>query len=524
METSRRDFLKGAGVLAASAAAMAGLSMTGCAAEEPAATYETKYTCDVVIAGGGIGGLAAAVSAVEAGANVILVEASGKVGGTSRFAAGAFGPRFGTDWEAAYAKAPMSDVELGKIVVEGWDPYVEWIEGLGLTIEPLGQGAYVWMGGERQGQGSKSFTDEYLQQFGQIFTDKGGTTLVSTRAVKILTDDKGAAIGLRVQDANGVYEIAAKSVILATGGWQCDKEMLTKYISRHADLAQAQCVPYLDGSGIKMGVEVGAQLSRSFGSFYGHPQPWPVNYLNGIDTPAGYEALENVDEAHVMYYGTTEHSIQGMGVYLNMDGKRFVNEGLGSSLVNQEVMQQQYCRAYLILDQAQRDIIAATPFFVAAVIGGDRIDNMKAKGMTVIEGATIDELLANVFASHGGSEFNVANAAATIAEYNAQVKAGNAATMEIPHTFAIPATPVESGPFYAIPVVAGIMATFGGLKINTDCAVMSTAGTPIANLYAVPGAAGGIMNGDYWCVMSGYSVLGKLAGANAAANGAAATA
>ena len=321
MQSTRRDFLKGAGVLAG-AAAMAGLTMTGCAESKPAATYETKHTCDVVIAGGGIAGLAAAVSAVEAGANVILVEASAKVGGTSRFAAGAFGPRFGTDWEAAYAKAPMSDIELGKTVVEGWDPYVAWIEGLGLTIEPLGQGAYVWMGGERQGQGSKSFTDEYLQQFGQIFTDKGGVTLTSTRAIKVLTDEKGAATGLRVQDAEGVYEIAAGSVILATGGWQCDKEMMTKYVARHADLSQAQCVPYLDGSGIKMGVEVGAQLSRSFGSFYGHPQPWPINYLNGIDTPEGYEALENVDEAHVLYYGTTEHSIQGMGVYLNMEGKR----------------------------------------------------------------------------------------------------------------------------------------------------------------------------------------------------------
>ena len=513
----RRDFLKGAGVLAAGAAALAGMSMTGCAAEEKPAAFETKYTCDVVIAGAGIGGLAAAVAAAEAGANVVLVEASAKVGGTSRFAAGAFGPRFGTDWAAAYASAPMSDPELGKIVVEGWDPYVEWIEGLGLTIEPLGQGAYVWMGGERQGQGSKSYTDEYLQQFGQIFTDKGGTTLVSTRAIKVLTDEKGAATGLRVQDANGVYEIAAGAVILATGGWQCDKEMCTKYIARHADLSQAQCVPYLDGSGIKMGVEVGAQLSRSFGSFYGHPQPWPVNYLNGIDTVEGYEAMENVDEAHIAYYGTTEHSIQGMGVYLNMEGKRFVNEGLGSSLVNQEVMQQQYCRAYLILDAAQRQVIANTAFFVAAVKGGDRIDNMKEMGCTVIEAATIEELVDGIYASHGGSEFNKANALATMAEYNAAVKAGNATTMEIPHTFAIPATPVEVGPFVAIPVVAGIMATFGGLKINGNCEVISTANAPIANLFAVPGAAGGIMNGDYWCVMSGYSVLGKIAGEKAAA-------
>ena len=242
------------------------------------------------------------------------------------------------------------------------------------------------MGGKRDAeQGSKSFTDEYLQQFGQVFADKGGTTLTATRAVKVLTDETGKAVGLRAEDAEGVFDIEAKSVILATGGWQCDKEMCTKYLGRHADLSQAQCVPYLDGSGIKMGVEVGAQLSRSFGSFYGHPQPWPMTYLNGVDTPEGYEAVENVDDVHILYYGTTEHSIQGMGVYVNVQGERFVNEGLGSSLVNQEVMQQYMARAYLILDEGVRDIIRQTPFCNAAVIGGDRIDHMIEKGMTVVQ-------------------------------------------------------------------------------------------------------------------------------------------
>ena len=82
----------------------------------------------------------------------------------------------------------------------------------------------------------------------QVFADKGGTTLTATRAVKVLTDETGKAVGLRAEDAEGVFDIEAKSVILATGGWQCDKEMCTKYLGRHADLSQAQCVPYLDGS------------------------------------------------------------------------------------------------------------------------------------------------------------------------------------------------------------------------------------------------------------------------------------
>lgn len=517
MEQTRRDFLRGAGIVAAGVGALAGTAALAGCTSEPAAkeAFETKHECDVVIAGAGIGGLAAAVSAAEKGANVILVEASTHVGGTSRFAAGAFGPRFGADWEAAYAKAPMSDQVLGKLICDKWSEYVEWISGLGMTTEELAPNSpYVWMGGKRPAEeGSKSYTDEYLQQFGDVFAQQGGTTLLSTRAVKLITDDAGTITGLIAENAEGPFAIKANAVILATGGWQCDKEMCTKYLGRHADLSQAQCVPYLDGAGIKMGVEVGAQLTRSFGSFYGHPQPWPTNYLKGIDTAEGYEAVENVDDVHVLLYGTTGHSIQGMGVYVNTDGKRFVNEGLGSSLVNQEIMQQHMARAYLIVDEGVRDIIRKTPFCNAAIIGGDRIDHMIEMGMTVVQADTLEDLGAKIVAETAdGVTFNPVNMVATIADYNDAATAGTAGALEVPHLGVAPATPLATPPFYAIPVVSGIMATFGGLQINPDTQVIGTDATPIAGLYAVPGVAGGIMNGDYWCVMSGYSVLGRISG------------
>ena len=91
------------------------------------------------------------------------------MGGTSRFAAGAFGPRFGTAWEDTYAKVPLSDPELSAVVLDGWEETLAWVQGLGLTTEPLAEGSsYVWMGGRRpEEQGSKSYTDEYLQQFGR---------------------------------------------------------------------------------------------------------------------------------------------------------------------------------------------------------------------------------------------------------------------------------------------------------------------------------------------------------------------
>ena len=77
-------------------------------------------------------------------------------------------------------------------------------------------------------------------------------------------------------------------------------------------------------------------------------------------------AVEGAEAAGEL--GAGLHS-QGMGVYVNVSGKRFVNEGLGSSLVNQEVMQQPMARAYLILDEGVRNLIRETPFCNAAVIG-----------------------------------------------------------------------------------------------------------------------------------------------------------
>lgn len=182
-----------------------------------------------------------------------------------------------------------------------------------------------------------------------------------------------------------------------------------------------------------MGVEVGGQLSRSFGSFYGHPQPWPMDYLKGIDTPEGYEALTDIDEAHVMYYGTTEHSIQCVGVYVNVHGKRFVNEGLGSSLVNQEVMQQPMARAYLILDEALRELIRQTPFFNAAVIGGDRIDNMIERGMTVVQADTLEELGAKIVAETAdGVAFNANAMLRTIGRVQRGCQGGHGRSAGLP--------------------------------------------------------------------------------------------
>ena len=156
-----------------------------------------------------------------------------------------------------------------------------------------------------------------------------------------------------------------------------------------------------------------------------------------------------------------------------------MNEGLGSSLVNQEVMQQYMARAYLILDEGVRDIIRQTPFCNAAVVGGDRIDHMIEKGMTVVQADSLEELGAKIVAETAdGVSFNANNMVATVNAYNEAAAAGTADKLDVPHLGVVPATPLVTPPFYAIPVVGGIMATFGGLKINTEAQVIGTERPP----------------------------------------------
>lgn len=515
MVASRRNFIAGAAGVAG-AAAVAGAVASQARAEEAAAPA-ADYECDVVVAGAGIGGLAAAVASVEAGASTILVEASGHVGGTSRFAAGAFGPRFGVNWDDVYAKVPLSDPDLGKAVCVNWEETAAWVGELGLTVEELAPGSsYLWMGGRRpEEQGSKSYTDEYLQQFGQIFNDKGGTTLLSTKATEVVLDEAGKPCGIKCTDASGAkITISAKQVIIATGGFQCNKEMMVRYLGRWADVSQAQCVPYLDGSGIIMAQNVGAKLSKAFGAYYGHPQPWPQSSYCLYDTPEAYEAVENVDDVHLAYYGATVHAIQTLGIYTNCEGKRFVDEGLTSSLVNQEIMQQYMGRAYLFFDEAAHQVMVETAYCNAAIVGGDRLAWLQEHGATVVQADTLEELADKVKSETvSGDKFNAGGFLKTAAEWNDAVANDTTGDLEVPVTSGYPLT---TPPFYCIPVVAGVMATFGGIKIDVNSQVIGLDDRPIEGLWAVPGAAGGIMEGDYWCVMSGYTVMGRIAGINAA--------
>ena len=529
MDTTRRDFLKSAalGTVVAGSLGVAG-AMVGCSSEPAeASAVEKRYEVDVVIAGAGTGGLSCALTALQDGASVVLLEASRQLGGTSRMAVGTMGMRFGNDYENTMKMAPLSDPVKSKIVMDNWAEYKDWIAANGFYTEdhlPKNPGTYLWLGGKKaEPYVLKADCCAYYDAFGEAITAAGGTILTETKAKKLLTDIDGNVIGIRCFDANGDFDIMAKSVVLATGGFQNNKEMMTRYCGVEADCSFPQCVPYLDGAGIRMAEAIGARMSSGTATFYGHHQSYPWALADDAKNPEKYEDMD-IELVHSMYLGSAASGFQDRGIICNLEGKRYFDESQESFLINQYTCKQKHACGYIIIDQGVRDGLKGWRSMNGCT-SEERIDWLEKNGAPVLKADTIDELADKIVELTTSAEkFNKNNFLKTFNEYNAAVDAGTVDQLEIPKHNPNSIFKLDNPPYYCFPVVAGIMGTFGGLDITNEGEVINTLGDTIPNLYAVPGCAGGIMHTEYWCVISGYSIFGRLIGHEAASHAAAATA
>ncbi len=344
---TRREFAKGAAGVAGVAAVGALASCVPLPAATPAAPtpapQKWDYEADVVVAGAGVAGLPAAVTAVQAGVDVILIEASKKVGGTGLYSSAGIGLMSYLTYEDMMKKVPFTDPKLGRALYENWEDFKSWLTATGVPYEYSGN--YVRMGGVPIPEGPRL----YFGALQSAFETRGGKLLLKTKAVKLFANQQGAIVGIRAVGPNGALDIKAKAVILATGSIQANKEMLVKYVGPYADLTASRSVPYDDGSGLLMGVEVGALLSRSFTSFYGHSQAWPLIIPQD---PEAWEAMD-IGLLHDLMAAIQMYSNQCIAV--NLNGERCVDESIGDDITANACAKQPEARLFIILDQQIRD-------------------------------------------------------------------------------------------------------------------------------------------------------------------------
>ncbi len=443
----------------------------------------TEYKTDVVIVGSGGAGMTAALFAAENGANVVLLEKTGYMGGATLMSAGII-PATGTKQQKdakiddsienfkldIFRAANYSqDKDMVETVASEAKLTIEWLESIGVKFNLItnalyyGQSNYRMHIAEGSGAGMTAKIIEAVKKNPKI------TVLNFTAGTGLITDKEGVN-GIRAKKSNGEeIEIYASKVILATSGFASNEEMLKKYIPEIVD-AYPLTAPGATGEGIVWGQKLGAEL-KNMHAYQGH-------------------AVFNLQTK-----GSMDLSILSRGgILVNKDGKRFTNEIMGYSELTPHVVNQKDATAYILFNKENAEKTGNFKNYTSAGI--------------VLEGKNISEIAKAMKVD--GKELEK-----TIKTYNEGIEKGEDVfnRTKLPKNF--------HGPYYAIEITGDLRHTQGGLVITLDGEVKKENGDKIPNLYAAGGVTEGFSGAGGPNYMSGNGLLqafvfGRRAGISAA--------
>ena len=456
-------------------------------AEEPAEKTEEELEADVVIVGAGGAGLTAAVRATQEGAKVLVLEKMPMVGGNSLKASGGMNCA-GTKFQEAQGITDsgveefiedtmngghqLNDPDLVRTMAENSSDAVDWLESIGAPLPKVaatGGTTHKYLHSPEDGSPVGAYLVEKLNAEAERL---GIEIMLNTKATEIIMED-GAAAGVMAEDAEHVYTVKAGAVILATGGFGANFELMTSF-DPSLENAVTTNHPGATGDGIMMAEAVGAAT---------------------VD-------MEQIQLHPTVYQETSmlvSEKMRSLGAILvNQEGKRFCNDLATRDAVSAAELKQTGGLAYIIFDQNLVDNNASAKTY---------IENGMAS-----EGSTYEELAENI----GLDEEACANFVQTMETWNAAVASG--VDEEFGRDNGMDAD-LSTAPFYAIKIAPGIHHTMGGIKINTDTEVISTEDEVIPGLYAAGETTGGVHGGNRigGNAVCDFVVFGRIAGNNAAA-------
>jgi len=484
---------------------------------------------DVVVVGAGNAAFCAALAAREKVAKVLVLERApeDESGGNSRFTAGLMRVAysgvedlkrvmpelsaeeiartdFGTYTEEQFlddmarVTEYRCDPDLTEILVKRSLETVAWMRTKGVRFTAAwGRQAFniggkfkFWGGLTVEAVGGGPGLVESLTNAAR---KNGIEVWYAARVVDLIRDDEGVK-GVRVKRSGKTVEVRAKSVVLAAGGFQANPEWRARYLGPGWELAKVRGTRFNTGDVIQMALDAGAAPAGNWSGC--HAVAWERNAPEFGDLAIGDQFQK--------------HSYP-WGVYLNAQGKRFVDEGADF----RNYTYAKYGR--VILSQPGQ---FAWQIFDAKVKAQLR-DEYKIRQVTKRTANTLEELvkqLDDVDADAALKELKSYNAAVRQdIPFNPNVKDGRCT-----QGFAIPksnwANTLDTPPFEAYAVTCGITFTFGGLRINTNAQVMDTDGAPMPGLYAAGELVGGIFYFNYpgGTGLTNGAVFGRIAGMSAA--------
>ena len=488
---------------------------------------DSTVDADIVIVGAGGAGMTAAITAAEEGKSVVILESQSMVGGNSVRATGGmnagktvyqdeneFGEAAGVEKTLKTAAEKYADNEtitaLAKTVSEQWAEYqanptgyfdsvelmeldtmvggkgindpelvetlcsnsadaIDWLDEHGITLHNVasfGGASVKRIHRPVDADGKTISVGSYMIPLLQENCEKAGVQiLLNTTANEILTDANGAAVGVKATGASGeTVTVNAKAVVLTTGGFGANLDMVTEYKPELKGFMTTNAAG-AQGQGIEMATAIGAGT---------------------------------VDMDQIQIHPTVEantaalitEGLRGDGaVLINAEGKRFIDEVGTRDVVSAAEIAQTGSYSWLVVDQAMVDASSVIQGYIK-------------KGYTVT-GETYKEL---------GKAMGVDEAAfaETMNTWNGYVDAKN--DPDFGRTSF--ANKLDTAPYYAIKVTAGVHHTMGGLTINTNTEVLKEDGSVIPGLFAAGEVTGGVhganrLGGN---AVADFTVFGRIAG------------
>jgi succinate dehydrogenase/fumarate reductase flavoprotein subunit len=316
---------------------------------------------DLLVAGGGMAGLAVAARAAERGLRAVVAEKRRTLGGAAALSAGIVWTA--PDLATIEQVVPDADPALTRALVEGFDPAVESVRAAGVSVSDR------WTGQMGFGVAVQVDVLGLLARWEEDVLAAGGEIRRRSAVSELVLDGDGAVRGALVDGE----VVEADAVLLATGGFQGDPKAVRQFIGPGADLMPLRSNPHSTGDGLRMGRAVGAALAGPMDGFYGHLVPSPLRRFD----PEDYLPLTQYHSRHCLL--------------LNREGRRFTCEAWGDEVSNQALLRQPGMRATLLCDErVRREQVVGAPYPHGQVV--DRFELARAAGARLEQTDSLDDL------------------------------------------------------------------------------------------------------------------------------------